>query len=519
MQRLETIGRYIPREPLGAGGFATVYRAYDPVLDRQVALKVLHPYLARDPDVATRFVREGRALARVRHPNIVQVHDAGGEAGTAWIAMELIEGRTLDQVVRTGGPLPLATLAVIVQQIAAALTAVHGRGLVHRDVKPDNILLEAGTGRAVLLDLGLARMADSRHGSVLGMLVGTPAYMAPEQVIAGGQVSPRTDVYQLAATVYFLLAGAPPFSGSTAQVLSQITTRMPAGLAGLRPELPPPAREALTAALAKDAAQRPATPAELASVLASACAGRVSVESALPFPPPTEPAPEWAVTRRITLEPAPERGRSRRLFAGATVAIACLAAALGAGVLFGRSAGADSDRADVPAPAVTALPTVAATPTATATPSPSPTLTPTPATPVRTGTPDPPTRDPGSDIAAALLRAEMVRRGLTPSGPMVQAPAQGGTLYAQAGACINRDPARCQTVLFLLDRRIVGSDTPQPVNTVRSIRAVGQGQIAVAYAGYARSDPACCPSQPDVTVTFTWNGSRLISSGQPPTSG
>lgn len=533
MQRLQTIGRYVPREPLGAGGFATVYRAYDPVLDRLVALKVLHPHLARDREVADRFVREGRALARVRHPNIVQVHDAGEGNGAAWIAMELVEGRPLDQLVRSGGPLPLPTLVTVVQQIAAALTAVHERGLVHRDVKPENILIEAGTGRAVLLDLGLARMADSRHGSVLGLVEGTPAFMAPEQVLSGGQVTPRTDVYQLAATVLYLLTGVPPFAGSTVEVLGQIATRPPTDLAHLRPDLPVSARAVLLTALAKDPAHRPETPLALAAAL---CAELSGVSPAAPVWRPVTaqeqaPPPDWAVTRRIAPAALPSLIRRRRVLVAVPVAVALVAGAVTASAMIGRAAGTDDAQARAPSAtaAVSPIPvTASAVPAAartaaTTTPAPSVTavpartITPSP-TPARTPTVEPTSR-PGFDLAAALMRAELFRRGLSPAGPMVQTPAPGGTLYAQAGACMNRDPSPCQTVLFLLDRRVIGTDTPRPTNAVRTVRAAGQGQIAVVYANFARNDPDCCPSLPDVTVTYTWNGSRLVPSGQPPNNG
>ena len=148
------VGRYEIRERLGTGGFASVYRAYDPLLDIERAIKVLHRHLADDPTIRDRFIREGRALARIRHPNLVQVFDAGEAEGRVYLTMELVRGTSLEHILQERGRLPLPELVPIVDEVADALAAVHAAQLVHRDIKPDNILLEQGTNRAVLLDLG-----------------------------------------------------------------------------------------------------------------------------------------------------------------------------------------------------------------------------------------------------------------------------------------------------------------------------------------------------------------------------
>ena len=173
---MRAIGRYQLLEQLGEGGFGTVYRAYDPALDREVALKVLQPALARHTAMRERFLREGRALARIRHQNVVQVFDTGEAANTAYLAMELIQGTSLAVEMTRRSPLPLAEVVAIVDQVAAALTAVHARRLLHRDVKPANIIVEAETGRAVLLDLGVARVLDAVSLTWTGYLVGTLSY-------------------------------------------------------------------------------------------------------------------------------------------------------------------------------------------------------------------------------------------------------------------------------------------------------------------------------------------------------
>ena len=269
LRQPQRIGRYAIRERLGAGGFATVYVAYDPTLDRLVALKVIHPHLAHDATIRQQFVREGRALARVRHPNVVTVFDAGEAEGTAFLAMDLIVGEGLDSIREERGPLPLPEVVEIVNQVASALVAVHAAGLVHRDIKPANILIERGSGRAVLLDLGLARDVASTSMPTAA-LIGTPTYIAPEQIQADGEVTPQTDVYQLAATVYTLLAGRPPFMGqTTAQVLQAVLHAAPPDLSELRPDLPTGVVAAVQQGLAKDPAHRPLTPQAFAAELRS----------------------------------------------------------------------------------------------------------------------------------------------------------------------------------------------------------------------------------------------------------
>jgi serine/threonine-protein kinase len=276
---MAALGRYELQEVLGQGGFATVYRAHDPVLDRDLAIKILHPHLASDPQIADRFVREGRALARLRHPNLVQVHDAGLADGQTYLAMELVPGKTLAEV-SAGRKMALAEVGPIVEQVAGALDAVHAAGLVHRDIKPPNIIV-ADDGRAVLLDLGIARDMEQTGVTATGLLVGTPGFLAPEQVDSSVFVGPWTDVYQLGATVYTLLAGKPPFEGNTAQVLYSVAHRPPPDLGATRSDLPVYAIAAVTRALAKDPNDRPATAGEFAEALGG---GSAAASGAPPRP-------------------------------------------------------------------------------------------------------------------------------------------------------------------------------------------------------------------------------------------
>ncbi|MBI2760916.1 MAG: serine/threonine protein kinase [Chloroflexi bacterium] len=285
----QMVGRYQIRQRLGAGGFATVYRAYDSSLDREVALKVLHPHLASDAGIRERFVREGRALARVKHPNVVGVYDTGEVDGAVYLATELIEGRSLSEIAEQMGPLPLPDVLSITEQMAGALAAVHARNLVHRDVKPANILIEDETRRAVLLDLGVAR--DLTNVSLTGsLLMGTPGFMAPEQVAAGGQVSPQTDVYQLAATVYSLLSGRAPFEGDTVPVLDAIMRAAPPYLGDLRPDLPPAVAATVTEAMAKNPERRPDGVRSFADQFRAAAQGAASLQSGPTIVAPVRPS-------------------------------------------------------------------------------------------------------------------------------------------------------------------------------------------------------------------------------------
>lgn len=307
-----TIGRYQVREAIGAGGFASVYRAYDPLLDVERAVKVLHPHLTRDRDVRERFVREGRALARISHPNLVQVVDAGEEGDSAYLAMTLIRGRSLRELLDQHGSVPPRHVASLVTQVAGALAAIHAVGLIHRDVKPDNILVEDGTNRAVLLDLGVAR--DTANVTLTaGAVIGTPGYMAPEQLDTR-PITAQTDVYQLAATAYALFTGRPPFEGSTTRVLMAVASLPPPDVRALRAELPAAVAETLAAGMAKDPALRPSGVRAFARQFESGVAGSAEPEpTPQPLPPgatlvaplPARTVPEMPAAADLTVPAFP----------------------------------------------------------------------------------------------------------------------------------------------------------------------------------------------------------------------
>jgi serine/threonine-protein kinase len=209
-----TLGNYQITEELGRGGMAVVYRAYQPSLNRHVAIKVLPPQLSFDPQFVERFQREARAAARLRHPNIVVIHDVGEQDGNYYIVMEYLEGRTLNQLIEQEGPLSPQRAAHIIDQVAAALDYAHQQGVVHRDVKPANIFV-GKDDRVTLTDFGIAKAAtDAEQLTRTGMLMGTPEYMAPEQA-EGSNVDHRTDLYSLGIVLYQMLVGRVPFRGTT----------------------------------------------------------------------------------------------------------------------------------------------------------------------------------------------------------------------------------------------------------------------------------------------------------------
>ncbi|MBP9088417.1 MAG: serine/threonine protein kinase [Kofleriaceae bacterium] len=221
----DRVGRYELLEEIGEGGMATVFRARDPQLRREVAVKVLFPHLAKRADVVRRFAREARAAAALEHPNILRVLDVGVPDGTStappYLVMELIRGQSLAEFCQAHGPLPPEHAAAMIAQIADALRLAHAAGIVHRDIKPANVMATRD-GRLLLADFGVAHVAtDESLVTRTGALLGTPAYMSPEQA-AGEDITAASDVYSLAVTLYQMVTGELPYGGSTAKVLSQI---------------------------------------------------------------------------------------------------------------------------------------------------------------------------------------------------------------------------------------------------------------------------------------------------------
>jgi len=270
------VGPYKILGELGQGGMATVYRAYQPALEREVALKILPDFLVEEPGFKTRFHREAVAVARLQHPNILSVFDHGEHEGVTYIVSEYVEGGTL--AARLGAPIQLDYCVRILRPIADALDYAHSEGVVHRDVKPSNILLDR-RGVPILSDFGLARMAETRESDRLtqtGAAVGTPTYMSPEQC-AGEEVGPPADIYALAVIAYEMVTGRVPFSGPTPlAVMSAHQLKAPPMPRKLNPSLPPAVEAPLLAGLAKDPADRPATATDFIDALAMAVSASAS---------------------------------------------------------------------------------------------------------------------------------------------------------------------------------------------------------------------------------------------------
>ncbi len=205
-------GRFVVERPLGAGGMGAVYLARDEQLGEVVALKVIAGAALLDPAAADRFRREASAARRISHPNVVRIHDIGEEQGVLFLSMEYIAGDSLSSLLSRHGTLPLPQLRDLVSQVCAGLGAAHEVGVVHRDLKPGNILVDGANVK--IIDFGLARVSHVEGMTATGMILGTPEYMAPEQ-IRGRPVDARTDIYALGAVMYHALTGRPPFSGDS----------------------------------------------------------------------------------------------------------------------------------------------------------------------------------------------------------------------------------------------------------------------------------------------------------------
>jgi tetratricopeptide (TPR) repeat protein/TolB-like protein len=244
---------------LGRGGMGVVYRATDTALERVVAVKVIHPELASHEGLARRFLAEARTIARLRHPNIVSVHTAGTGENLLYYVMDDVPGETLRERLARERRLEPAEAARITADLAAALDAAGKAGVVHRDIKPENVLLDSHTGRAMLVDFGIARAiaSDPTAATVTGagVAVGTPIYMSPEQA-AGEDVDTRSDIYSLGLVAYEMLAGAPPFEGSNRVVVSKHIGERPVPIRRIRPETPPALADAIMHALEKAPASR-----------------------------------------------------------------------------------------------------------------------------------------------------------------------------------------------------------------------------------------------------------------------
>mgnify|MGYP001558287067 CR=1 FL=1 len=271
-------GRYYIDREIGRGGMGIVYLAREVHLDRMVAIKLFPPDLAVRPALRDGFVREARLAARLSHPNIVPIHAVDETDGYVFFVMPLVEGVTLAERVRTRGPLSASEGARVLREVAWALDHAHGHGVVHRDVKPDNVLLETATGRALVADFGIAAIAGEAS---TGRSAGTPEFMSPEQAL-GREVDARSDLYSLGVTAYYALSGRLPFEGKSAtEILARHVSDAPEPLASLGIAVPRKLALLVDRCLAKNPADRPASAQALAEQIGVAIEQRRELPAVL----------------------------------------------------------------------------------------------------------------------------------------------------------------------------------------------------------------------------------------------
>ncbi len=260
-------GRFEVLEEIGSGGMGMVYRALDRELGDQVAIKTLRPELLQDPTLLERFKSEIRLARHISSKHVVRTHDIGERDGVYYLTMEYVEGITVRELLDTRGRLGTAPTLAIASQLAQSLVAAHEQGVIHRDIKPQNLLLDAA-GVLKVMDFGVARLAGGNANlTEAGMIVGTPSYMAPEQMLGEG-VDQRTDLYAVGVVMFECLLGRLPFeAGSAIALIARVLRDQPPGPAALDPDIPPALSDLVLRLLAKDPAQRPANAAELLHLL------------------------------------------------------------------------------------------------------------------------------------------------------------------------------------------------------------------------------------------------------------
>jgi len=306
----QMIGRYRIESLVGMGAMGEVYRAYDPVIDRPVAIKVLrHELIAgsRSEQWLQRFRREARAAGHRFHPNIVAIWDFGDDNGTPFLAMEFVEGRSLDDLIKSSGALEPGRSVGIITQVLSAPGFAHESGIVHRDIKPSNIMI-LQNGDVKVADFGIARI-DTSEFTLVGDLLGTPAYMAPEQ-LSGAPVDHRTDLFAAGVILFEMLTGVKPFRGkSITEIMSFMETRGPEDIRALNPAVPDSLRRVITKSVAFDPAQRYADAAEFSKAISEAVP-ILSSEPQVAKPPFLEPPLSQAPITETKLPPISRASQS-----------------------------------------------------------------------------------------------------------------------------------------------------------------------------------------------------------------
>jgi serine/threonine protein kinase len=392
-------GPYELQSLIGVGGMGEVYRAYDTVRDRMVAVKLLRAEMAADPAFQERFRRESRVAARLQEPHVIPVHDFGDIGGVLYIDMRLVEGASLKDVLRGNGPLEPGRAASIIAQVASALDAAHSDGLVHRDIKPENVLLTPDDF-AYLVDFGIAHAGGDASVTMTGVVIGSCAYMAAER-FSGGRVGPQADVYSLTCLLYECLTGRPPFeTGELRQLMSAHMFSPPPRPSVMRRGIDRAFDDVIAQGMAKQPAARFSSAGELATAATAAASSAQAPAAAAPRPsdPPSTrqfsavyptPAATGYTSYPQPAQPAETAVRRSRfgpaqvVLAAATVVMFGAAAVLAAALVFGnQNSGSPPQTAlAVPPPAGSTTET-----TTQSTTTQSPSTTPTTPTPSSTST-------------------------------------------------------------------------------------------------------------------------------------
>ncbi len=367
------VGAYRLLHKIGEGGMGSVFLAEHVMLGRRAAVKMLHPTFSSQPEIVTRFFNEARAATAISDPGIVQIFDFGRHVdGSAYIAMELLEGETLDRRLQRVGRLPIGEALRLMRQVASSLGAAHARQIVHRDLKPENIFVVrdpevAGGERTKIVDFGIAKLVgDGAMKTQTSAVMGTPTYMSPEQCRGAGHVDQRSDVYSLGCVLFTLLTGRPPFeSEGIGDIIAMHLREPPRPPSQAAPGIPPEIDQLVLRCLAKDPAHRFASAGELAAAIGMllGSAPQLPITSPGAYGRPSSHATPTTLSAASGSTTAPTGGHSRGLVIGGIVAVAAIGGAVA--IVATRGGGGE----DKPAPAAAPAPAPAPPPAA---PAPAP---------------------------------------------------------------------------------------------------------------------------------------------------